>query len=195
MNLDGDKQSDLKVHGGKSKAVYCYPIAHYDYWKKEFPGRSLPPGSFGENFTIECPLEHFVYIGDRLSIGSAELVVTQPRLPCYKLGIRLGSGNMVNRFLESGRSGFFMAVVTEGDVGAGDEAYLRGRDANAVSISEINRLCIAEEFGVGDARQVRRGLKVEALPDSWKRILPGKIESSWRVTFLIPARGVTPVIF
>src|ERR1700752_3708836 len=88
MNLDGDKQSDLRVHGGKYKAVYCYPVAHYDYWKKELPGRALPPGSFGENFTIESPLEHALHIGDRFSIGSAQLVVTQPRLPCYKLGIR-----------------------------------------------------------------------------------------------------------
>jgi MOSC domain-containing protein YiiM len=168
MNLDGDGQSDLTVHGGTHKAVYSYPVAHYDYWKKELPGRALPPGSFGENFTIDSPLEHSVHIGDRFSIGSAELVVTQPRLPCYKLGIRFESGNMVKRFFESGRSGFYMAVIREGVVGAGDEVSLLSLDANAVSVSEITRLYTAKEYGIEDARKVRRALKVDALPDSWK---------------------------
>ncbi len=101
VNLDGDRQSDLTVHGGKDKAVYCYPIEHYSYWQTELPGTGLSYGAFGENFTVEGLHEDTVHIGDRLSVGSAELIVTQPRMPCYKLGIRFGSDDMVRRFLEA----------------------------------------------------------------------------------------------
>jgi MOSC domain-containing protein YiiM len=128
LNLDGDRQADLSVHGGEFKAVYCYPLVHYDYWKKELPGRDLPMGMFGENFTIDGVLENSVHLGDQLSVGSAEAVVTQPRLPCYKLGVRFQSDDMVRRFLASGRTGFYFAVIREGEVGAGDEINLIARD-------------------------------------------------------------------
>ena len=121
LNLDGDRQADLTVHGGAQKAVYCYPVEHYGYWKKELPGRELPTAIFGENFTIEGLLEDSVYLGDRFLIGSAQVVVTQPRLPCYKLGVRFESDDMVKPFLASGRSGFYLAVTQEGEVAAGDE--------------------------------------------------------------------------
>src|SRR5215510_5494478 len=121
LNLDGDRQADLTAHGGTDKAVYCYPIEHYAYWKKELPDRELPPAIFGENFTTEGLLEGSLYIGDRFSVGSAEAVVTQPRLPCYKLGIRFQADDMVKRFLASRRTGFYLAVAREGEVGAGDE--------------------------------------------------------------------------
>ena len=111
LNLDGDRQSDLSVHGGKDKAVYCYPVAHYEYWKAQLAGRALPPGSFGENFTIDGPLEDSIHIGDRFAVGTAEVIVTQPRMPCYKLGIRFESDDMVRRFLLSGRTGFYLAVL------------------------------------------------------------------------------------
>src|SRR5262249_49365552 len=101
LNLDGDRQADLTVHGGGGKAIYCYPVEHYEYWKAELPGRLLPMGSFGENFTVAGLAEDSIYIGDRFLIGSAELTVTQPRLPCYKLGIRFESDDMVKRFLRS----------------------------------------------------------------------------------------------
>ena len=103
LNLDGDRQADLTVHGGKDKAVYCYALEHYDYWKRELPGRDLSMGIFGENFTTQGLSETEVHLGDRFSIGSAEFIVTQPRLPCYKLGIRFQSDDMVRRFLASGR--------------------------------------------------------------------------------------------
>jgi MOSC domain-containing protein YiiM len=118
LNPDGDRQSDLTVHGGKDKAVYCYPLEHYEYWKVELPGHALPMGAFGENFTTEGLTEDFVHIGDQLSVGSAEVVVSQPRLPCYKLGIRFKSDDMVKRFLASQRTGFYLAVTREGEVGA-----------------------------------------------------------------------------
>jgi MOSC domain-containing protein YiiM len=121
LNLDGDRQADLSVHGGQYKAVYCYPFAHYDYWKRELPDRELPMGIFGENFTLDNLLEESVHLGDQFSVGSAEVVVTQPRLPCYKLGIRFEADDMVKRFFVSRRTGFYLAVTSEGEVGAGDE--------------------------------------------------------------------------
>jgi MOSC domain-containing protein YiiM len=169
LNLDGDRQSDLTVHGGKDKAVYCYPIEHYEYWRVELPGRALPMGVFGENFTIEgLPSEEAVFIGDRFSIGSAEVVVTQPRLPCYKLGIRFGADGMVKRFLDAGRTGFYLAVTREGDVGAGDEITMIGRDRESVPVSEITRLYITKMYNDEDVRNVRRALNVDALTQSWK---------------------------
>jgi len=178
LNLDGDSQADLTVHGGEHKAVYCYSLAHYDYWKKELPGRELPMGMFGENFTIDDGgpgllgsqelLEDSVHLGDRFSVGTAEVAVTQPRLPCYKLGVRFGSDDMVKRFLASGRTGFYVAVVREGEVGAGDEMKVIAREANAVAVSEITRLYVAKRFGEADIRAVRRALRVEELPESWK---------------------------
>jgi len=166
--LDGDRQADLTVHGGQFKAVYCYPLAHYDYWKKELPGRELPMGSFGENFTIDGLLEDSVHLGDRFSVGSAEVVVTQPRLPCYKLGVRFQSDDMVKRFLASGRMGFYLAVTREGEVGAGDEIKIIARDPNAVLVTEITRLYIAKRYGEDDLTVVRRALRVAVLPESWK---------------------------
>ncbi len=169
LNLDGDRQADLTVHGGKYKAVYCYPIEHYSFWRNELPGRDLPPASFGENFTTEgVPLESEVHLGDRFSVGSAEVIVTQPRLPCYKLGIRFENDQMVKRFLASGRTGFYVAVTREGEVGAGDQIELLGRDANEVSVSEITRLYVAKSYTEEDKGAVRRALQVASLPDSWK---------------------------
>ncbi|MBI2115875.1 MAG: MOSC domain-containing protein, partial [candidate division NC10 bacterium] len=120
LNLDGDRQADLSVHGGPSKAVYAYPSEHYGYWRQELPGMDLPWGMFGENFTTEGLLEDLVNIGDRFRVGSAEVMVTEPRLPCYKLGVKFGREDIVKRFLQSGRTGFYVAVLQEGEVGAGD---------------------------------------------------------------------------
>jgi MOSC domain-containing protein YiiM len=168
LNLDGDRQADLTVHGGEFKAVYCYPLEHYDYWKKELPGRELPMGSFGENFTTEGWLEDYVHLGDRFAIGSAEVIVTQPRMPCYKLGVRFQSDDMVKRFLASGRMGFYLAVTREGEVGAGDEVKVIARDPNAVPVTDITRLYIAKRYGNEEMAAVRRAIQVEALPESWK---------------------------
>jgi len=178
LNLDGDRQADLTVHGGAQKAVYCYPIAHYDYWKKELPGRELPTAIFGENFTTEGLLESEVHLGYRFSVGSAELVVTQPRLPCYKLGIRFQSDDMVKRFLASGRGGFYFAVTREGEVGAGDEIKRVARDPNAVPVSEITRLYIAKRFNGEDIASLRRALQVDALPEIWKGYFSERLQKT-----------------
>jgi MOSC domain-containing protein YiiM len=168
LNLDGDRQADLTVHGGEYKAVYCYPLEHYDYWKEELPGRDLPMGVFGENFTTEGLLENSVHLGDRFSIGSAKVVVTQPRLPCYKLGVRFQADDMVKKFLTSRRSGFYVAVTREGEVGAGDEIKEVARDKYQVSIADIVRLYVAKRFTNADAEVIRRAVQVEAFPENWK---------------------------
>src|SRR5579862_2468344 len=160
LNLDGDRQADLTVHGGEHKAVYCYPVEHYAYWKEKLPGRELPFGTFGENLTTDGMLEQDVRIGDRFAINDAEVVVTQPRLPCYKLGIRFQSDDMVKRFLASGRMGFYLAVTREGEVGAGDEIKVLARDPNAVPVSEITRLYIAKRFSSADVSSLQKALQV-----------------------------------
>jgi MOSC domain-containing protein YiiM len=168
LNLDGDRQADLNVHGGEFKAVYCYPLEHYEYWKKQLPGRDLPMGSFGENFTTEGLLEDEVYLGDRFAIGSAEVVVTQPRLPCYKLAVKFDREDMVKRFMASGRMGYYFAVAREGEVGPGDEVKVIAKDPTAVPVPEITRLYIAKRYGDDEVASIRRALRVTALPESWK---------------------------
>lgn len=181
LNLDGDRQSDLTVHGGKFKAVYCYPNEYYGYWQAQLPGHRLPYGSFGENFSVDGLVrdglaEDAIHVGDRFSVGSAEVVVTQPRLPCYKLGIRFGLDDMVKRFLESRRTGLYLAVTREGEVGAGDELTFLSRDPDSPSISEITRLYLAKEYGPEDAPHVRRAIAAKALPDSWKTYFQDKLD-------------------
>ena len=186
LNLDGDRQADLTVHGGAYKAVYCYPVAHYEYWRHELPGKELPTAIFGENFTIEFPAspgstgevapEDSVHLGDRFSVGSAEVIVTQPRLPCYKLGIRFQADDMVRRFLASGRTGFYLAVIREGEVGAGDAMKVIARDPNRVPVSEITRLYIAKRYNNDDVASLRRALRVDALPESWKEYFRERLQ-------------------
>ncbi|MGC2332649.1 MAG: MOSC domain-containing protein [Candidatus Acidiferrales bacterium] len=139
LNLDGDAQSDLQVHGGRNKAVYAYPSEHYESWRKEFPEQELPRGMFGENLTTEGLKEENACIGDQFRIGEAVVKVTQPRMPCYKLGIRFGRPDMVKRFLASRRSGIYFSVVEEGMIGVGDAIEKIHEDENRLSIADINR--------------------------------------------------------
>ncbi|HEX8284966.1 MAG TPA: MOSC domain-containing protein [Pyrinomonadaceae bacterium] len=165
LNLDGDRQADLTVHGGRTKAAYVYPAEHYDYWRGELPGVDLPWGTFGENFTTEGLDESAVNIGDRFRLGAAEVMVTEPRMPCYKLGIKFGRMDMLKRFLASGRTGFYVSVEREGEVGAGDEFELLRRDENNVTVADIVRLYAR---GKGDFELMRRAVAVEALPEKWR---------------------------
>jgi MOSC domain-containing protein YiiM len=165
LNLDGDRQADLSVHGGPTKAVYAYPVEHYDFWREELPEMTLPHGMFGENFTVEGFDESTLNIGDRFRIGAAEVMVTEPRMPCYKLGIKFGRTDMLKRFLLSGRTGFYFSVVREGEVGAGDAIELIERDAHNVTIADITRLYASDRNNV---ETMKRALEVEALPESWK---------------------------
>jgi MOSC domain-containing protein YiiM len=168
LNLDGDRQADLTVHGGPFKAVYCYPHEHYEYWNNALPHREIPIGVFGENFTTEGLLETDVHLGDEFAVGTAEVTVTQPRLPCFKLGIRFDDGLMVKRFLASGRSGFYLSVKKSGEVGAGDEITVISRDPENVSIAEFNRLYVAEHCDRDDLTTIERLTKIAALPEDWK---------------------------
>lgn len=176
LNLEGDRQADLSGHGGEAKAVYCYPMEHYDYWRAQLPGRELPPGVFGENFTTDGLLEDSICIGDRLAVGTADTAVTQPRLPCYKLGVRFGSDKMVKRFLASRRTGFYLTVIREGDVSAGDEIRLVARDPNRVPVSEITRLYVANKYGPQDIASLQHVLRVPALPKSWNQYFRERLE-------------------
>ncbi len=165
LNLDGDQQADLTVHGGRSKAVYVYPTEHYSYWRDELPGTELPWGMFGENFTTEGLNESTINIGDRFGIGSAQVMVTEPRMPCYKLGIKFGRSDILRRFLASGRTGFYFSVQREGEVEAGDEVELIQRDENNVTVADITRLYARDK---GDKDGMRRAIALEALPESWR---------------------------
>jgi MOSC domain-containing protein YiiM len=142
------------------------------------PGYELPMGAFGENFTAEGLLEDDVHLGDRFAVGSAEAVVTQPRFPCYKLGVRFQSGDMVRRFFASRRTGFYLAVAREGEVGAGDEIQVIARDPNGVPVSEITRLYAEKRYGDSDLASVRRALQVAALPESWKEYFRERLEKT-----------------
>jgi MOSC domain-containing protein YiiM len=167
LNLEGDEQSDLSVHGGRDKAVYAYPAEHYEYWRQELGLDALPWGAFGENLTTAGIVEGEIGVGDTIRIGSVDLVVTQPRMPCFKLGIRFGRDDMVKRFLHSGRSGFYLAVVREGELTAGGALEMLSRDSHGVTVAAVAAL----DGGVFDPDLARRALAVPALADSWKRHL------------------------
>jgi len=169
LNLDRDGQADLSVHGGAHKAVYAYPSEHYSYWRQELSGMEMPFGMFGENFTTEGVLEGDVHIGDRFRVGTAELVVTQPRLPCYKLGLKFGRDDMVKRFLASGRTGFYLSVSREGEVETGNTMESTHRDPAGVSVPEITRLYVSKHYSPADLEILHRVLEVPALPQSWRK--------------------------
>jgi MOSC domain-containing protein YiiM len=173
LNLDGDRQADLSVHGGPSKAVYAYPSEHYDYWKHELPGMELPWGMFGENFTTAGLFESELNIGDKFRVGSAVVVVTEPRMPCYKLAIRFERPDIIKRFLASERTGFYFAVLQEGEVKAGDAIELIERSLHGLKVSDITRLYTREKHNVG---LLRRAIEVEALPESWRSYFQHRLE-------------------
>jgi MOSC domain-containing protein YiiM len=174
LNFDGDRQADLTVHGGPHKAVYLYPSEHYAFWKQELPDMDLPWGMFGENLTSEGILEPETHIGDKFRIGSAELMVTQPRMPCYKLGIRFGRTDIIKRFQVSERSGFYLSVLKEGEVGAGDEIQLIEKNTSGVSVVDVTRLYSSDKANVD---LIRRAIATKGLPDDWKEYLQERIES------------------
>jgi MOSC domain-containing protein YiiM len=173
LNLDGDRQADLSVHGGPEKAVYLYPFEHYEFWQRELPDMDLPWGMFGENFTTTGFRETETNIGDRFKVGSAEVMVTQPRMPCYKLGIRFGRNDIIRRFLASERSGFYLSVAKEGEVGAGDEFELIEKNASGVRVVDITRLYSSDKSNVD---LLRRAIATEALPESWRSYFQRRLE-------------------
>jgi MOSC domain-containing protein YiiM len=161
LNLEGDEQSDLTVHCGVHKAVYAYPSEHWPFWREKISGLDLPWGAFDENFTTEGLLEEAVQISDR----SAEFVITQPRMPCFKLGIRFGRPEIVRRFLQSGRSGFYLAVLEEGRVTAGDPIEALTRDEHLVTVADIVNLYKADAT---NRDLLRRASELPVLPSFWR---------------------------
>ena len=173
LNLEGDRQADLTVHGGPEKAVYAYPSEHYEFWRRELPDMDLPWGMFGENFTTEDIFETETHIGDKFRIGTAEVMVTQPRMPCYKLGIRFGRTDIIKRFLVSERSGFYFSVLKEGEVGAGDELELIEKNDSGVRVVDVTRLYGSDKRNVD---LLRRAIATKALPGSWREYFEKRIE-------------------
>jgi MOSC domain-containing protein YiiM len=166
LNLDGDRQADLRVHGGRDKAVYAYPSEFYELWRRERPELDFPWGQFGENLTTEGLLDGDVAVGDRFRVGTAELVVTQPRLPCFKLGIRMGRDAFVTEFLERGLLGFYLAVEREGEVEAGDPIVQLSRDPRRFGVTEVARLYARDRE---DVESLRRAADLDVLPEEWRR--------------------------
>jgi MOSC domain-containing protein YiiM len=175
LNIAGDAQADLTVHGGPNKAIYAYPVEHYDYWRQELAGVDFPMGAFGENLTTAGMLEEALNIGDRLCVGSVELIVTQPRLPCYKLNAKFLREDMTKKFLKSRRTGFYFAVAREGEIGAGDTIQFLSRDENSVSVADITRLYAFEKH---DFAGMRHAVKVPDLPDSWRDYFRDRLQSA-----------------
>lgn len=167
LNLEGDQQADLKVHGGPQKAIYVYPADYYAFWREQFPLMELPWGMFGENLTIWGLRDDTIHIGDQLQVGSAHLVVTEPRRPCYKLALKFGSEEIIKRFWQSGFMGFYCAVLQEGEVAAGDPVSLLHRDEQKVSVLDVLRLQREDRY---DFDLLRRALAVEALSQDWREV-------------------------
>jgi MOSC domain-containing protein YiiM len=166
LNLDGDRQADLAVHGGPAKAVYADPLEHYAFWREAL-GEELSFGAFGENLTVDgLPPETGMAVGDRIRVGTAQLVVTQPRVPCYKLGVRFGREDMVKRMFASGRTGYYLAVAAEGDLGPGDPVEMVARHPARIPVSEITRVFARDR---GDLASVEQLVALDALPDDWPR--------------------------
>jgi MOSC domain-containing protein YiiM len=177
LDLEGDEQGDLTVHGGPDKAVYAYPFEHYAFWQAQLPGYSLAPGNFGENLTVVGLSEESIHIGDQLQIGSARFTVTQPRTPCYKLGVRFDREDMTKRFYASRRFGFYLRVLREGALQAGDAITVVSREPNAVSVADLTRLFTGDT----DAQGLQeRALKLSALPAGWR---------SWLEEHMARSRG------
>ncbi|MGA8858941.1 MAG: MOSC domain-containing protein [Candidatus Sulfotelmatobacter sp.] len=165
LNLDGDQQADLTVHGGPYKAVYAYPSEHYEYWRGELPEMELPWGVFGENFTTEGLGEDELHVGDRFRIGSATVMARQPRMPCYKLAAKFKRDDMIERFLVSERSGFYFSVEQEGEVAAGDSLQLISRNHGGITIAEMNRLFVRDRY---NRDLLQKAIATAALPETWR---------------------------
>ena len=175
LNLDGDRQADLAVHGGPNKAVYGYPSEHYEFWRQELPGTQMPWGMFGENFTTEGMFETDLHIGDRLRIGSAIIVVRQPRIPCYKLALKFRRDDILARFLRSERSGFYFSVEQEGTVTAGDSFEFLSREPAGITISEMNRVYALDMYNV---ELLNKAIATPALPEDWKHFLKKRLSAA-----------------
>src|SRR5580658_8360667 len=174
LNLEGDEQGDLAGHGGEHRAVFVYQIESYRYWQEQLKRSDFVYGQFGENFTIEGLADDAVRIGDRFQIGSALFEVTQPRVTCYRVGIRMNEPRMAALLTGSGRPGFYFRVLREGEVGAGDEIVKVGEAAERMTVAEINALLY---FPNHPRDRLERALRIEALPPGWRGAFEALLQS------------------
>jgi MOSC domain-containing protein YiiM len=172
LDLEGDEQADLMVHGGPDKAVYVYPFEHYAYWGTQLPGETLAMGNFGENLTTEGISEETIHIGDELEIGTARFVVTQPRLPCYRLGLRFEREEMTRLFYHSRKLGFYLRVLREGKLQAGSSIAVTDKDPNQVSVADFIQLFTRESHDMGLLNRTR---KIRYLPAGWSEELQSRL--------------------
>ena len=172
VNLEGDRQADLENHGGSNKAIYGYPIEHYSVWSKELERHDFEHGQFGENLTTEGLLEREVYVGDLFAVGSAILQVTQPRSPCFKLGLRMNDPKFVKTFLRSGRPGFYFGIVQAGDIGSGDELVRIERGETDITVHEVWELSYG---GKDDPARLRLALQIATLEGEWSEPMRSKL--------------------
>jgi len=175
LDFDGDEQADLRAHGGPHRAAYVYPSEHYGYWQTELGRDDFTFGLFGENLTLEGLTEDNAHIGDEFKIGAATVVVTQPRVPCFKLAHVIGLPEFPKQFLGSGRTGFYLRVVEEGAVSAGDTVELMSSDPEAMSVREVCNLLYFDQKNLDDAR---RALKIPALSPGWRCSFKARLAKS-----------------
>ena len=196
FNLDGDGQGDLAGHGGEQRAVYVYQIESYRYWQEQLKRNDFVFGQFGENFTVEGLPDDTVRIGDRYKIGSAVFEVTQPRVTCYRVGIRMNEPRMAALLTGSGRPGFYFRVLQEGEVGAGDEIVKVGEANERMTVAEINALLYSPNHA---RHQLERALRIEALSPGWRSSFEALLQSEAIGTAsgnagLVPAEAAHPVL-
>jgi MOSC domain-containing protein YiiM len=185
LNLDGDGQADLANHGGIHRAAYAYSIENYDYWRRELGRADLGFGQFGENFTVRGMVEDDIHIGDVFRVGDALVEVTQPRPPCFKLGIKMGMARFPKLFLASGRVGFYLRVLDEGEVGAGDVFERVESDPERVTVREMSHLLF---FDPENLEGAERALRIRALSPGWR----GSFEERLTRAGVIEGRNATP---
>ncbi|QCK14197.1 MOSC domain-containing protein [Mangrovivirga cuniculi] len=171
-NLEGDKQADLTVHGGENKAVYAYPVEHYEFWKKIRPDLQFEPGVFGENLSVSGLFEGEVNVGDQYKIGTAVLSVTTPRLPCFKLGIRMNDTKIIKDFMDAERSGFYFKVIKEGVINPGDKIELIHQDSYGLTICDLVKLHTTEKT---NSELLLKAIEAPELQDDWKEKFAEKL--------------------
>jgi MOSC domain-containing protein YiiM len=174
LNLEGDRQADLTVHGGVYKAVYLYPTEHLDYWRRQYPEKQFNYGSFGENLSTSGLLETDICIGDQLRIGSAEFSVTSPRFPCFKLGIKMNDSGIIKAFMQANRSGFYLMVLKEGVISPGQGIELIGNDGYHFSIEEFSRLYALDRH---NRSLLQKAINAPSLTDDWKEFFTGRLQT------------------
>ena len=174
LNLEGDGQGDLAGHGGEQRAVFVYQVESYRYWQDQMKRADFVHGQFGENFTIEGLPDDAVCIGDRYRIGSAVFEVTQPRVTCYRVGIRMNEPRMPALLTSSDRPGFYLRVLQEGEVGAGDEIVMEGGAAERMTVAEINALLYSPNH---PRDRLERALRIEPLSPGWRSSFEALLQS------------------